>query len=280
MKVNHKHIQFAVNYLRTKDPATAYKMTYPRAAIKSLNAAASRLLARPDIAEFIEDTEERIRNRALREMEQEQVDDLKCQLLTIKQKRDVLAKIITGQTKRRKYIKDKYGPTMVEEDQPVYAIIRAINMDTRLEMFYNFLIGQNLPTNRKEQKNFYINAPTLQQQVNILISQTQQQEEEKNISPLERGAGVCPLAPETQNTDHTASPATISQTPKQATQHTSLHGGAIKQPHTCPANTTQPKTEKFIPPLPLTTTKKENKAEAVRDGRLTTVKYPAIGNNA
>ncbi|MCB0695903.1 MAG: hypothetical protein KDC07_00980 [Chitinophagaceae bacterium] len=170
-----KHLQFCLNYLQTHDPGVAYKMTYPKASTNSLYAAASRLMARPDVSAWIEETERSMHQRVLRQIEEEQGEVLKKDLLTINQKRAVLSKIITGETKRRRNIKTKYGYTVVEDDLPVYAVLRAIDMDTRLENFYNYLTNSH--TWRKTH-NLYVNTPTLQQQVNILIAQTTEKEKE------------------------------------------------------------------------------------------------------
>ncbi|MCB9045315.1 MAG: hypothetical protein H6550_04145 [Chitinophagales bacterium] len=215
-----KHLQFCLNYLQTHDPGVAYKMTYPKVSPKSVYAAASRLMARPDVSAWIEETERSMHRRVLKQIEEEQGEVLKKDLMTINQKRAVLTKIITGQTKRRRNVKTKYGYTVVEDDLPVYAVLRAIDMDTRLENFYNYLIN---PHTWRKTHNQYVNTPTLQQQVNILIAQTTEKQEEKETiqeirtpaqenSPLGStcpaaagGEGVGPLAQE--NTPHKLSPA-------------------------------------------------------------------------
>src|SRR5690606_34529132 len=77
--------------------------------------------------------------------------------------------------------KGKYGMDRVEEDLPVYAVLRAVDLDTRLENFYNYLTRSD--TWRKAQ-NIYVNTPTLQQQVNILISQTAEKEESRDTQEI------------------------------------------------------------------------------------------------
>lgn len=105
---------------------------------------------------------------------------------------------------------------LLSEMKPVYAVIRAIDMDTRLEMLSNYLLNRHSTTGVQNQ--YIINAPTLQQQVNILISQTQQ--EEKNTSPTPRHCGEVPASPGTQkaisrNTD--CPPAQDEQNTEKAT---------------------------------------------------------------
>lgn len=167
--MNSRHLQFCLNYLQTNDPGVAYKMAYPKANNNSVYAAASRLMARPDVSAWIAETEQRMHDRVMRQVEQEQGDTLKEQLLTINQKRAVLTKIITGETKRVRHIKTKYSYEKVEDDLPIYAVLRAIDMDTRLENFYNLLSN---PDSWKRAQTVYVNTPTLQQQVNVLVSQT------------------------------------------------------------------------------------------------------------
>lgn len=147
-------------------------MAYPKASNNSVYAAASRLMARPDVSAWIAETEQRMHDRVMRQVEQEQGDTLKEQLLTINQKRAVLTKIITGETKRVRHIKTKYSYEKVEDDLPIYAVLRAIDMDTRLENFYNLLSN---PDTWRRTQNVYVNTPTLQQQVNVLINQTTEQ---------------------------------------------------------------------------------------------------------
>ncbi|HEY9177713.1 MAG TPA: hypothetical protein VIN07_08490, partial [Flavipsychrobacter sp.] len=172
-------------------------------AVKSLKASVSRLMARPDVAEWVTGTEERVHNRMMRKFHNEHYDQFKEKLLTINEKRTVLTKIIKGETKRVRYVKVKYGVQKVEEDLPADTVLRAIDLDTRLENFYNYLTRSD--TWRKAQ-NIYVNTPTLQQQVNILISQTNGKEEDKNTlvprqiksvieSPLQGDRGI--LAQET-----------------------------------------------------------------------------------
>lgn len=187
-----KHLQFCIYYMQTGDQQVAYKMTYPRAAVKSLKASASRLMARPDVAEWVNGTEERVHNRMMRQFHSEHYDEFKEKLLTINEKRTVLTKIIKGETKRVRYVKVKYGVQKVEEDLSADTVLRAIDLDTRLENFYNYLTRSD--TWRKTQ-NIYVNTPTLQQQVNILINQTSEKEETKVVqadietSPPGRGVG-------------------------------------------------------------------------------------------
>ena len=169
-----KHLQFCIYYMQTGDPQVAYKMTYPHAAVKSLKASVSRLMARPDVAEWVNGTEERVHNRMMRQFHSEHYDQFKEKLLTINEKRTVLTKIIKGETKRVRYVKVKYGVQKVEEDLSADTVLRAIDLDTRLENFYNYLTRSD--TWRKTQ-NIYVNTPTLQQQVNILINQTAKKEE-------------------------------------------------------------------------------------------------------
>ena len=173
MNIKPKHLQFCMAYLQTSDPGVAYKMTYPKAGMKSLYAAASRLMARPEVSAWIEDTREMMQQRILREIQADQVQAKKEQLLSINEKRNVLTRIITGEAKRSRHIKTKYGVTKVEDDQPVYAILRAIDMDTRLENFQNYLIHRD---SWGKTPVLHINPPTLQQQVNILIAQATKEE--------------------------------------------------------------------------------------------------------
>lgn len=198
MKLKPKHLEFVLNYLGTKDPAVAYGQTYPNASFKSYSAGASRILARPEVRDYVEFTERRMEDRLLTQIEAEQ-EAKKQQLLSINDKRAVLTKIITGETKRVRFIKNKYGPQKVEEDLPVYAVLRAVDMDTRLETFYNILLHRQ-DWSTPQSRTTYINTPTLQQQVNILISQATQEQNVNVNSPLEGGslaeAGGCTLAQE------------------------------------------------------------------------------------
>lgn len=170
MSIRPKHLQFCLYYLQTNEPAVAYSMAYPKASTKSLYAAASRLLARPDVTAWINETRYRMQERLLQEIEEKEVTQKKEALLSINQKRAVLTRIINGETRRTRHIKTKYGCTKVQDDLPIYAVLRAIDMDTRLENFQNYLLHRD---SWGKSPSLYINTPTLQQQVNILIAQTQ-----------------------------------------------------------------------------------------------------------
>lgn len=184
MKIRPKHLEFCMNYLQTNDPGVAYKMTYPKAGIKSLYAAASRLMARPDVSAWIAETRYQMQERLLREMEDAHVQAKKQQVLTVTEKRAVLTALILGETKRIRHIPTKYGTTRVGEDQPVYAILRAIDLDTRLENYQNHLLHRNVFT--PQSPAVYINttqsSTTLIEQVNILIAKAENPE--KDAKPL------------------------------------------------------------------------------------------------
>lgn len=170
-----KHLTFAMIYIQHRDPELAYKTAYPKSRPSSWAAGASRLLARPDIAGWIAATEERIHFAMLQRLEEEEGSRRSHQLLSLHDKRDILARIITGQVRRRRYIATKQGVQQVSEDLPTHTILRAIDLDTRLDMLYNYLLQHH---GKAPQGNTYINAPTLQQQVNILISRTMEQSTE------------------------------------------------------------------------------------------------------
>jgi len=267
-----KHLQFCIYYMQTGDPQVAYKMTYPRAAVKSLAAASSRLMARPDVAEWVHGTEERVHNRMMRQFHSEHYDQFKEKLLTINEKRTVLTKIIKGETKRVRYIKGKYGMDRVEEDLPVYAVLRAVDLDTRLENFYNYLTRSD--TWRKTQ-NIYVNTPTLQQQVNILINQSTENEEAKdvvhadiespqNTSPLGRGVSEpgaeegWVLSRRTDTEEQTLSPAACLPRPFRGPDDfgsgvLSPAGGGVTavtgvEPSRCTLAQVTPESEKNSPP--------------------------------
>lgn len=218
-----KHLKFCLFYLQTNDPGVAYKMVYPKANNHSVYAAASRLMARPDVSAWIKETEERVHDRALREIEEDMGGVLKNQLLTINQKRAVLTKIITGETKRVRHIKTKYSYEKVEDDLPVYAVLRAIDMDTRLENFYNCLTNAEI---WRKTQNQYVNTPTLQQQVNILIAQTTAQKEEDNehqISPV----GAEQLVPENVPDVSSPQPEPCSSRVQGATRQSEVKSGKL-----------------------------------------------------
>lgn len=194
MKIRPKHLEFCMNYLQTNDPGVAYKMTYPKTGIKSLYAAASRLMARPDVSAWIAETRHHMQERLLREIEDTQVQAKKQQVLSITEKRAVLTALILGEAKRTRHIPTKYGITKVEEDQPIYAILRAIDLDTRLENYQNHLLHRNVFTS--PQPNVYINttqsSTTLVEQVNILIAKTENPVNE--VTPLLEDENNAPVS--------------------------------------------------------------------------------------
>ena len=124
-----KHHEFLTHYLACGNQFEAYKKAYPDAAGRSLKTAANRLLRSPGIQAKLQEAQQQVMAGVVTTLQQTTT----VQLATIQQKRALLARIISGDYKVRRYIRLGTELQMVEEDVSPFALLRAIDLDTRLE---------------------------------------------------------------------------------------------------------------------------------------------------
>lgn len=115
------------------DKFRAYKAAYPTASGEALKVAANRLIRRPEVQAQLQAASAAARAKALVSFEESVSDDLAEQFTTIKEKRRILHLMITGQWKTKRHIKLKDRIEEVEEDISPHAMLRAIELDAKLE---------------------------------------------------------------------------------------------------------------------------------------------------
>jgi Terminase small subunit. len=114
------------------DKTKAYKQAYPGVNDESARTAANRLLRQPDIWQRIHDITTRAQQKAMEELELEATGMVKQQLLTQQRKREVLAAMVNGEVKCKRYIKLRDKVELVFDDLNPFAILRAIELDSKL----------------------------------------------------------------------------------------------------------------------------------------------------
>ena len=120
------------------DPVKAYQEVYPNASDASAEAAAYRLLKRPEITEAVSFDKAIIIRKARREAIQSGKRRRKVALATLESRREVLAAMIHGDYMRRRTIKFNGELVEVEDDIPSYSVLRARELDCKLEAGYDW----------------------------------------------------------------------------------------------------------------------------------------------
>lgn len=125
-----EHQLFIHHYILTGDKYAAYKAAYPHAEGQALQAAARRLINKPHISQYLEVQLFAVRNEATSQQHPQllQQDERATLLL----KRKALHDMISGEYKTRKYYKMRDHLEEVEEQLSPFAVIRAIELDTKL----------------------------------------------------------------------------------------------------------------------------------------------------
>jgi protein-tyrosine phosphatase len=127
-----EHELFIKGMVLHGDKRRAYREAYPEVSDESARTAANRLLRDPGVYNRIMEVSQRARQRALEELDDEAFEMAQQQLLTVREKRVALSEMVNGNYKRKRYIKLKDKVEVVYEDISVYAVLRAIELDSKL----------------------------------------------------------------------------------------------------------------------------------------------------
>lgn len=127
-----QHETFIREYIRTGNRIEAYKIAYPDAQGQALRTAAARLHHKPHIQQRINAIMQPLREKAIADLETCAAERIKQELCTLQRRREQLAKIIMGGWQVKRHIKIKDSIIEVYDDVPVGAIIRAIDLDSKL----------------------------------------------------------------------------------------------------------------------------------------------------
>lgn len=127
-----QHEIFVREMIRHGNKTQAYLAAYPDATGEALRTAATRLLNKPHTWQAINSILQPIREKAAAELEATAIHRIKEEICTLQQRREALAKIILGKMQVKKHIRLKDTIQEVYDDVSPYAIIRAIDLDSKL----------------------------------------------------------------------------------------------------------------------------------------------------
>jgi len=132
-KLNARHLLFINEMIRHGDKLKAYAAAYPDAKGEALRKAAERLMKNPIIAQQIDEVRAQVRHEAYTAAYAACMEEMKTELLSMQKKRAILAQLATCEMKVGRYVKYNGDYIMVYEDPRPRDIIRAIELDTKLE---------------------------------------------------------------------------------------------------------------------------------------------------
>lgn len=125
------HQTFLLELLTNGDRFRAYKAAYPTAEGEALRTAANRLMRHPAIAEKLTQVQASAQQQ-LQEKLNTAAEKQTCELVTLHEKRLLLARMMRGHYKQVKYICLKDAIHEVEADITPAALLRAIELDCKL----------------------------------------------------------------------------------------------------------------------------------------------------
>lgn len=131
--LNARHLLFINEMIRHGDKLKAYAAAYPDAKGEALRKAAERLMKNPAIAQKIHEVRSQIRHEAYVAAYAACMEEMKTELLSMQKRRAILAQLATCEMKVGRYVKYNGDYVMVYEDPRPRDIIRAIELDTKLE---------------------------------------------------------------------------------------------------------------------------------------------------
>lgn len=152
------HQTFIIEMIKHGDKTLAYQKAYPKCTdSESARKSAERLLRHhPDIVAEVEEATAHIRQRAYTEAYRLHTEQQKVKLLSMMDRREILARIARCEVKVCRHVKDTNGYRMLFEDPHPRDIIRAVEVDTRMEDICNR--ARNLTDPKLAQFNIYIDG--------------------------------------------------------------------------------------------------------------------------
>lgn len=152
------HQTFIIEMIKHADKTMAYQKAYPKCTdAESARKSAERLLRHhPEVTAEIEEATAYIRQRAYAEAYHLHTEQQKVPLLSILKKREILTQLATCEMKVGRYIKDGDRYKLIFEDPRPRDIIKAIEVDTRLEEMCNR--ARNIHDPQLSQFNIYIDG--------------------------------------------------------------------------------------------------------------------------
>ncbi|MCB9045974.1 MAG: hypothetical protein H6550_07525 [Chitinophagales bacterium] len=131
--MKQQHATFILEMIKHGDKLRAYRAAYPKAKGLSAQKSAERLLRQTHIANEIQAVVRDIRSQTVFETYKVMQQEQHVRILSVMKKREILNQIATCEMKVGRYIKDEDGYRIVYEDPRPRDIIKAIEVDTKLE---------------------------------------------------------------------------------------------------------------------------------------------------
>jgi hypothetical protein len=127
------HEKFVRFYIKCHDQLKAYKKVYSTANKTSVRTGAARLMAREDIKAAIEKINGPAREKETAQLQETVKEQLKLDIIDNLRRRHECAQIILGKKKIARHFKFKDHIETVEDEPSPAALLRAIELDAKLE---------------------------------------------------------------------------------------------------------------------------------------------------
>jgi hypothetical protein len=137
--MNKKHTSFMYALIHLGDKVKAYQLVYPGTADESAKTAANRMLRNhPEIEAAFKASEERHEQEAKAKADAAAQQRAEERVAGKQRKREFLCKMMFGEIKTKKNIKFKDRTEEVENDMSPFAMLRAMELDSKLEDGYDW----------------------------------------------------------------------------------------------------------------------------------------------
>ncbi|MCD6062901.1 MAG: hypothetical protein K0R82_812 [Flavipsychrobacter sp.] len=149
--MKQQHETFVKAMAEHGDPIKSYLTAYPKATEASARTAAYRLLQDPEISKAVTFDAKHMHTKAKAAALKKGTRRVTQQLADIQKRREVLAQMIFGTLKRKRFFKLDGEIVWVEDDMPSQSILRAIELDCKLEAGFDWT-GRRTTAEKKEKE--------------------------------------------------------------------------------------------------------------------------------
>lgn len=149
--MKQQHETFVEAMAEHGDPVKAYLAAYPNVKESSARSAAYRLLQDPEIAKAVTFDAKHMHKKAKAAAIKKGTQRVTQQLADMQKRREVLAQMIFGTLKRRRFFKIDGEIVWVEDDIPSQSVLRAIELDCKLEAGFDWT-GRRSTAEKKEKE--------------------------------------------------------------------------------------------------------------------------------
>ncbi|MCD6062878.1 MAG: hypothetical protein K0R82_789 [Flavipsychrobacter sp.] len=157
-----QHEVFIRGMLAHGDKIKAYTEAYPGVSPSSARKAANRLLTYAHIRQRIEPVLQQARSSAMQQLELVAGKRLADELVSIYEQRLLLAGIIRGEIRLQRAIRIKGRIEMAEEDLDPFVVLKAIELDCKLEAGYTWPTHDDIIRRQQSKINRYLSSQNRQ----------------------------------------------------------------------------------------------------------------------